>query len=281
MLGNSEEQGNLVCYSSWGHKESDMTSWLNSKNVPLTTLCVSFRFLPFSTCMHFGVPVAFRRLVSLTDLWFLLVSLWPQHFWRIDKAFCRLASSLSCLMFSCDLGRMLQGCSALLLYCGIYGASAQCHVCCPICWFGSLEAVIKCSIHPKGGMGVKRHPLGWGFILLFEFFWGEDLSPPPPLFHYLYQYWLMCSLCTLVIPSTTIFCSTDCFSFGHWTSFRWAFVCHWHTPSFVLWTLPSFLAPQGGCSRLTLDLSALALHTFFPEALGPFSGKWYLETWLE
>ena len=30
-LGDSEGQGNLVCCSPWGHKESDMTEWL-SKN---------------------------------------------------------------------------------------------------------------------------------------------------------------------------------------------------------------------------------------------------------
>ena len=75
-----------------------------------------------------------------------------------------------------------------------------------------------------------------------------------------------------------LFCSTNRFSFGHWASFRWAFVCRWHTLSFVLWTLPSFLAPQGRCSRLILDFSALALPTSFAKALVPFSGEWYLET---
>ena len=28
-------QGSLVCYSPWGHKESDMTEWLNSINTYL------------------------------------------------------------------------------------------------------------------------------------------------------------------------------------------------------------------------------------------------------
>ena len=28
--GDSEGQGSLVCYSSWGHKESDMTEGLNN-----------------------------------------------------------------------------------------------------------------------------------------------------------------------------------------------------------------------------------------------------------
>ena len=29
--GDSEEQGSLVCCSPWGHKESDMTEWLDNK----------------------------------------------------------------------------------------------------------------------------------------------------------------------------------------------------------------------------------------------------------
>ena len=29
-LGNSEGQGSLVCWSPWGHKESDRTEWLNN-----------------------------------------------------------------------------------------------------------------------------------------------------------------------------------------------------------------------------------------------------------
>ena len=30
--GDSEEQGSLVCCSPWGHKESNMTEWLNNNN---------------------------------------------------------------------------------------------------------------------------------------------------------------------------------------------------------------------------------------------------------
>ena len=30
--GGSEGQESLVCFSPWGHKESDMTEWLNSNN---------------------------------------------------------------------------------------------------------------------------------------------------------------------------------------------------------------------------------------------------------
>ena len=31
MLGDSEGQGSLACYSPWGRKESDMTEQLNNK----------------------------------------------------------------------------------------------------------------------------------------------------------------------------------------------------------------------------------------------------------
>ena len=33
ISANSEGQGNLAYYSPWGHKESDMTEWLNKHNV--------------------------------------------------------------------------------------------------------------------------------------------------------------------------------------------------------------------------------------------------------
>ena len=38
--GVSDEQGNLVCCSLWGHKESDMTEWLNW--LILFTFCYSW-----------------------------------------------------------------------------------------------------------------------------------------------------------------------------------------------------------------------------------------------
>ena len=34
-LGDGDEQGSLVCCSAWGHKESDITEWLNNNNKPL------------------------------------------------------------------------------------------------------------------------------------------------------------------------------------------------------------------------------------------------------
>ena len=36
--GDSEGQGNLVCYRPWGHKESDTTYQLNNNNKTLTII---------------------------------------------------------------------------------------------------------------------------------------------------------------------------------------------------------------------------------------------------
>ena len=33
MPGDSKGQGSLACYSSWGHKESDMTEQLNNNGI--------------------------------------------------------------------------------------------------------------------------------------------------------------------------------------------------------------------------------------------------------
>ena len=38
-LGGSEEQGSLACYSSWSHKESDMTYQLNNNNPTSRPMC--------------------------------------------------------------------------------------------------------------------------------------------------------------------------------------------------------------------------------------------------
>ena len=47
VLGDDEGQGSLVCCSPWGHKESDMTKWLNNNhrsyiNVPrcICKICI-------------------------------------------------------------------------------------------------------------------------------------------------------------------------------------------------------------------------------------------------
>ena len=34
LLGDGEYQGSLVCCSPWGHKESNMTEWLNNNRKP-------------------------------------------------------------------------------------------------------------------------------------------------------------------------------------------------------------------------------------------------------
>ena len=37
-LGDSEGKGSLVCHSSWGHRESDTTYWLNNnRNIDPST----------------------------------------------------------------------------------------------------------------------------------------------------------------------------------------------------------------------------------------------------
>ena len=55
--GDSEGQGNLVCYCSWDCKESDMTSWLNIKRQRLFCLFSSSSFiesgLTFKSLIHF------------------------------------------------------------------------------------------------------------------------------------------------------------------------------------------------------------------------------------
>ena len=39
-LGDGEGQGRLVCFSPWGHKESDMTLQLNKSNISMAeSLC--------------------------------------------------------------------------------------------------------------------------------------------------------------------------------------------------------------------------------------------------
>ena len=48
VLGDGEGQGSLVCCSPWGHKESDMTKWLNNNhrsyiNVPRCTCNICIR----------------------------------------------------------------------------------------------------------------------------------------------------------------------------------------------------------------------------------------------
>ena len=58
-LGDSEGQGSLVCCSSWGRKESDMTGWLNNNNWFKTTYsgilfkAKTYYYTPFSSSVAF------------------------------------------------------------------------------------------------------------------------------------------------------------------------------------------------------------------------------------
>ena len=42
-LGDGEGQRSLGCCSPWGHKESDMTEWLNNKNLMLERMKMRHR----------------------------------------------------------------------------------------------------------------------------------------------------------------------------------------------------------------------------------------------
>ena len=58
-LGDGEGQGSLACCSPWGHKESDMTDWLNSNNPchTLTFFCQS----PSLRILAFNLPLGWDR----------------------------------------------------------------------------------------------------------------------------------------------------------------------------------------------------------------------------
>ena len=56
-LGDGEQQGSLVCCSPWGHKESDMTEWLNSNiiinHITFQALCMCQElFVCINSCSH-------------------------------------------------------------------------------------------------------------------------------------------------------------------------------------------------------------------------------------
>ena len=44
--GDGEGQGSLACFSPWGHKESDMTEWLNNNNSIKGRKRISIRTMP-------------------------------------------------------------------------------------------------------------------------------------------------------------------------------------------------------------------------------------------
>ena len=71
-LGVGDGQGGLVCCSSWGHKESDISEWLNwtevAWNVPLVSLIFLKRSLDFpillfsSISLHWSLRRTFLSL---------------------------------------------------------------------------------------------------------------------------------------------------------------------------------------------------------------------------
>ena len=77
--GDGEGQGSLVYCSSWGHKESDMTDWLNNNNVYL-----GFHFFP-ECVIIFSVKILheFNRQVlyflGKNCKWYyvFLINFWP------------------------------------------------------------------------------------------------------------------------------------------------------------------------------------------------------------
>ena len=48
--GNGEGQGSLACCSPWGHKESDMTEWLNNNTKHWRDFLICKALLPFKFC---------------------------------------------------------------------------------------------------------------------------------------------------------------------------------------------------------------------------------------
>ena len=75
--GVGDGQGSLACYSPWGHKESDITEWLNwiASNVELLSMCLlaSICFLWRNVCL--GLLPIFDWVVcfSVIDLHMFLV----------------------------------------------------------------------------------------------------------------------------------------------------------------------------------------------------------------
>ena len=65
ILGNSERQGNLACYSPWGRKESDSTEWLNWTEL---NLVLSYHLLKKLILWHRGQGFKAVRQLSIC-LW--------------------------------------------------------------------------------------------------------------------------------------------------------------------------------------------------------------------
>ena len=70
-LGNSEGQGSLACFSPWGHKESDMTEWLNwtewKKRVQGCKLLKESQYLNHGLSEGHGNPLQYSCLENPRD----------------------------------------------------------------------------------------------------------------------------------------------------------------------------------------------------------------------
>ena len=70
-LGNGKGQGGLACYSSWGHKESDMTGWLNNNML----LLLSTASIYFLTVFKIRLNNHLFSIESfICNVWFLLLT---------------------------------------------------------------------------------------------------------------------------------------------------------------------------------------------------------------
>ena len=65
LLGDGRRQGSLACCSPWGHKESDMTEWLNNNNRPINRYLESNSENLISASSLMG----FQMRVSVYLLW--------------------------------------------------------------------------------------------------------------------------------------------------------------------------------------------------------------------
>ena len=70
-LGDGEGQGSLACCSPWGRKESDMTEWLNNKEVIDSLLSTEMKiFWRIDFCSDKSYPLFLRPDNNRLYLWF-------------------------------------------------------------------------------------------------------------------------------------------------------------------------------------------------------------------
>ena len=74
--GIADGQGSLVCYSPWGHKESDMTEWLNWTELRMSpgnritqfhgkSYSMNMSFACFSSFQLFGNKISYLKFLGL------------------------------------------------------------------------------------------------------------------------------------------------------------------------------------------------------------------------